>query len=385
MASFGVVGLNFGNVIGQDGKPVDVSQLEGKMLGLYFSAHWCGPCRNFTPKLAAKYRQLQEDGANFEIVFLSADEDEEAATKYFAEMPWKMLSYDDRAGMQSMMEKYQVEGYPTVVLLDEQGEVVSLDANETIVLEPFADWKAVVAQRKADEEEMVRQVAALKATFNLSTFLSTLSDPLLFNNNNNTEEEASVRPLAGKVVGLYFSAHWCPPCRGFTPKLAEKYQALKAQGKDFEVIFVSSDRNDAEFTQYFQEMPWMALKYSDRETKGMLSRVFDVNGIPTLLLFNADGSLMTAQGREVVMSLDFDDWPNFEAIKREKKAEEERIVATMPDEAKIAAHEHALKKMSHVYRGHYGCDVCDTGGEGWVYHCDECGFDAHPLCVFAKA
>ena len=34
--------------------------------------------------------------------------------------------------------------------------------------------------------------------------------------------------LAGKeVIGLYFSAHWCPPCRGFTPQLGKFYDQIK--------------------------------------------------------------------------------------------------------------------------------------------------------------
>ena len=52
--------------------------------------------------------------------------------------------------------------------------------------------------------------------------------------------------LADKqVVGLYFSAHWCPPCRGFTPKLAEVYTAIKGTGMSLEIVFVSSDRDDS--------------------------------------------------------------------------------------------------------------------------------------------
>ena len=32
------------------------------------------------------------------------------------------------------------------------------------------------------------------------------------------------------VLALYFSAHWCPPCRQFTPLLARAYSQAKQAG-----------------------------------------------------------------------------------------------------------------------------------------------------------
>lgn len=42
------------------------------------------------------------------------------------------------------------------------------------------------------------------------------------------------------AVGIYFSAHWCGPCRGFTPQLAKAYTQMKAAGKKFEVSIMHS-------------------------------------------------------------------------------------------------------------------------------------------------
>jgi nucleoredoxin len=71
--------------------------------------------------------------------------------------------------------------------------------------------------------------------------------------------------LAGKTVALYFSAHWCPPCCRFTPMLAEAYTSdLSAKG--LEVVFISSDKDQASFDEYFGTMPWLALPFSARES-----------------------------------------------------------------------------------------------------------------------
>merc|ERR1719326_63234 len=78
-----------------------------------------------------------------------------------------------------------------------------------------------------------------------------------------------------KAVALYFSAHWCPPCRGFTPKLAEWYKANLA-AKGLEVVFISSDRDEEAFKEYYAEQPWLALPFSARDTKAELSKKYKV-------------------------------------------------------------------------------------------------------------
>jgi nucleoredoxin len=109
--------------------------------------------------------------------------------------------------------------------------------------------------------------------------------------------------LAGKkVVGIYFSAHWCPPCRGFTPVLATSYEDIKEEHPDFEIVFVSSDRDPGSFAQYYGEMPWVALPFENQTGKMQLAQKYGVQGIPMLIFLNEKGELITEDGRSVIAS-----------------------------------------------------------------------------------
>ena len=81
---------------------------------LYASAHWCPPCRQFTPRLAKFYANHKH---HIEIVFLSADHDENGFASYFASMPWKAVPFDDD-GREKFMGYIKVTGIPRLVVLD---------------------------------------------------------------------------------------------------------------------------------------------------------------------------------------------------------------------------------------------------------------------------
>ncbi len=101
-----------------------------------------------------------------------------------------------------------------------------------------------------------------------------------------------------KYVALYFSAHWCGPCRRFTPKLVEYYNQVATAHPEFEIIFVSADRSRFGWETYIREtkMPWLAVDY---EQLGNIGVVKDLGGasIPSLLLLDS-GSRIVASSHE---------------------------------------------------------------------------------------
>ncbi len=124
--------------------------------------------------------------------------------------------------------------------------------------------------------------------------------------------EVPVKALAGKTVGIYFSAHWCPPCRGFTPVLVETYNEIVAAGKPFELVFVSSDQSEEKMFGYMTEvkMPWKALPFGS-DKKRALGDKYGVRGIPTLVIVDKDGNTITKNARGDVASKGaaaFDQW-----------------------------------------------------------------------------
>lgn len=105
-----------------------------------------------------------------------------------------------------------------------------------------------------------------------------------------------------EIVVYYFSAHWCAPCREFTPILIEFYNFLAEQNKNLTVVFVSSDRSTEAFEQYRATMPqdWKAVSSED-PMKLQLIKEFEISGIPRLVITKQNGEIINQSARVQVL------------------------------------------------------------------------------------
>jgi len=332
-----------------------------------------------TPLLAETYNKLNAASNHVQIIFVSCDRSEEQYFEYLAEMPWIAVPFGDSI-IDKLSDKHGVEGIPALYIYNEKGEKQDIDAITHFLTGEKAYPFDTITIKKI-EEEIARKKAERIANQTLENLLATGSRDFVINHKG---EEIKVHSLQeNTVIGLYFSAHWCPPCRKFTPVLAKLYDTLKADGKKFEIVFISSDKDKASWEEYYNEMPWLALPYEDRDTKSNLSDHFDVEGIPTLILLNSQGKLITADGRSAV-SKGAKAFPFTEERLAELDAEFNKFVETLPKEIIHNCHEHPLKLLPSVYFGAYQCNICTNSGDNWVYHCDPCQFDAHIDCLGQK-
>ncbi|KAH9318585.1 hypothetical protein KI387_020354 [Taxus chinensis] len=359
------------------GKEVKVADLKGKIVGLYFAAHWYHQCQTFTPVLADIYNQLKEQGAEFEIVFISSDEDRVSFENYHRTMPWLAVSYSDLKTKQLLNKTFEIEAIPGLIILDTQGKTMQTEAVELIYkygVQAFPFTPERLAELQS--EERARHAS------------QTLEKLLVTNKRNYViapkGKQVSISSLTGKTVGLYFSAQWCFPCQKFTPRLVSVFNNLKETIKDgegFEIIFISSDRHEAEFLSYYETMPWLALPYGDEKNKE-LSRYFDVRGIPCLVIVGPDGKTVTSEGRQLINLHWQRAYPFTVAHLAEIHKEMDEEAKSFPKTLRHTGHGHILHLVSaNSGGGPYICCACDEQGSGWAYQCIQCGYEVHPMCM----
>ncbi|KAM0965196.1 hypothetical protein ACFX2C_021138 [Malus domestica] len=357
-------------VISNDGEKVPVSELEGKIVGLYFSLSLYGPCVEFTPKLVEAHDKLKANGENFEIVLVPLDDDEESFKQYFEKMPWFSLPIGDKS-VQKLARYFELSTLPTVVIIGADGKTLGANVADAIdehgsLAYPFTPEKfaELVEIEKAKEKAQTLESILISGDRNFVIGKDGTQIP--------------VTDLVGKNILLYFSAHWCPPCRAFLPKLVEAYHGIKAKDDAFEVIFISSDRDQGSFDEFFATMPWLALPFGDSR-KAFLSRKFKVQGIPMLIAIGPTGQTVTKEARNLIMRHGANAYPFTEERVKEIEAEFEEMAKGWPEKLKSALHEKHELVLSK--RTAFVCDGCEEPGEVWSFYCKECDFDLHPKCA----
>ncbi|XP_059447905.1 probable nucleoredoxin 1 [Corylus avellana] len=360
-------------VISPSGNRVSVSKLEGKTVGLYFSSFAFKSCDDFTPKLVDVYEKLKAKGERFEVVFIPLDDDEESFNQGFKSMPWFSLPVKDK-GCEKLARYFELSTLPTVVIIGPDGKTVHSNVAEAIeehgvLAYPFTPEKFA---ELAEIEKAKQEAQTLK-----SILVSGDRDFVIGKNG----AKIPVSDLVGKNILIYFSAHWCPPCRAFLPKLIEAYHKIKAKDDAFEVIFISSDWDQASFDEFFKGMPWLALPFGDSR-KASLSRTFKVSGIPMLVAIGPSGRTVTTEARDLIMSHGANAYPFTDERMKEIEAEVEEMAKGWPEKVKTPLHEEHELVLSR--RKTFVCDGCDEPGNGWSYYCDECDFDLHPKCALEE-
>jgi nucleoredoxin len=98
-----------------------------------------------------------------------------------------------------------------------------------------------------------------------------------------------------KLIAFYFSAHWCPSCRTFTPKLVEFYNRNAAQHPEFEIVLVSFDKSPLAMETYIRDsqMPWPGIDFAKLTGKASSLRKYTGDSIPCLVVVDPAGNVVS--------------------------------------------------------------------------------------------
>jgi nucleoredoxin len=125
-----------------------------------------------------------------------------------------------------------------------------------------------------------------------------LQDITLFDNQLNEFKFEDLGNI--QLFGLFITGSWCPPCKEFEKVLLDFYKEVNTPEKIFEVVYMSSEKNETEFKESIKDLPWAIIKYNNTIIHH-LSTELKVEYIPILYIISKNGDVLTDEGRKDIL------------------------------------------------------------------------------------
>lgn len=133
-----------GTLLDQHDQPATISSMKPIVI-FYWSAYWCPPCQNVSPKLM---KFMEDNKDEISVVYMGADHNATMQEENLFEKPFHKFTYSEkkREMTKEFMKKYpSARGYPTAFAVErDSGNILTEKAVDFINISPgtaISMWK----------------------------------------------------------------------------------------------------------------------------------------------------------------------------------------------------------------------------------------------------
>ncbi|XP_017773573.1 PREDICTED: nucleoredoxin-like protein 2 [Nicrophorus vespilloides] len=127
--------LSTGTLLNCSGIKVEAAKAfkNRKIIAYYFSASWCGPCKQLLPKMKAIYKENKSRKSGLEIIFVSSDTAAPEMLKYFQERHggWYAVPFEDSGG-EILRQIYNITFIPQIIVTKDDGTIISREGTKDV-------------------------------------------------------------------------------------------------------------------------------------------------------------------------------------------------------------------------------------------------------------
>ncbi|MGZ6248565.1 MAG: TlpA family protein disulfide reductase [Syntrophales bacterium] len=104
----------------------------------------------------------------------------------------------------------------------------------------------------------------------------------------------------GEPVLLIFLTTWCPTCRSEIPHYKEIYGTFGRRGLEVVAVDIEEPKNKVSQFAAKNQIPYRTLL----DEEGRVSGAYDITGVPSMVLINKDGKVLTRKYFAIDMVLE---------------------------------------------------------------------------------